>query len=81
MLTTVDNPWSPFMNFDEWRAYDEASGYHSLALLARVALSSDELSEADEDSAILDAMNEIVRENVSGVHVMVNEFSERFTKV
>lgn len=80
MLTTVDNPWSPFTHFNEWREYDESSGWYTLALLGRVALSSDEMSEADQDLAVLDAMNEIIQENVSGVHVLVTEDSERFRK-
>jgi hypothetical protein len=27
MLTTIDNPFNPFDNWDEWYAYDEAKGY------------------------------------------------------
>lgn len=80
MLTTVDNPWNPFTHFDEWREYDESSGWFTLPLLGRVVISSDELSEADEAAAIADAMDEIIRENVSGVHVLVTEDSERFTR-
>lgn len=37
MLTTIDNPWSPFTNFDEWRAFDENAGYNTLGLLANIA--------------------------------------------
>jgi hypothetical protein len=81
MLTTIDNPWNPFTHWDEWREYDEAAGYYSLALLARVAVSSDELSEADQDLAITEAIKEVVEENVSGVHVAVGPNSERFRKL
>lgn len=80
MLTTLDNPWNPFTHFDEWREYDESSGWHTLALLGRVVVTSDELSEADQELAIDDAMAEIVRENVSGVHILVTEDSERLVR-
>ena len=80
MLTTVDNPYSPFTHWDEWREYDETAGWYTLPLLGRVTLTSDEMSEADQDLAITDAMNEIVRENVSGVHVLVTKDSERFRR-
>lgn len=80
MLTTVDNPWNPFTHFDEWREYDESSGWYTLPLLGRVALTSDEMSEADQDFAITEAMKEIVQENVSGVHVLVTENDIRFSK-
>ncbi|MET0786727.1 MAG: hypothetical protein ABWY25_08490 [Paenisporosarcina sp.] len=67
MLTTVDNPYNPFINYDEWYAYDSMKGYHSPELLARVVISSDELSELDQHLAIEQAIDEIVAENVSGV--------------
>lgn len=68
MLTTVDNPFNPFTQFNEWNAYDQALGYHSLALLGRIVITSDELSEADQTLATERAIEEIVRENVSGMH-------------
>lgn len=71
MLTTMDNPFSPVTHFDEWYAWDEAAGYHSLSFLARVVNTSDELSEADQSVAIENAIDEIVRENVLGVYIRV----------
>lgn len=68
MLTTVDNPFDPFTEWQAWYTFDEAHGYHTTALLARVVKSSDELSEADQSQAIEDAIDEIVDLNVSGVH-------------
>lgn len=68
MLTTIDNPYDPFTHFDEWYEFDEASGYHSTALLARTAITSDELSETDQELAYLSAIETIVTENVSGIH-------------
>lgn len=73
MLTTVDNPWNPVTHFQEWQAWDQAAGYHTLALLGRIVVTSDELSEADEADATEVAMQEIVRENVSGMHRLVME--------
>jgi uncharacterized Fe-S cluster-containing protein len=71
MLTTVDNPFNPFTHFDEWRVWDESHGYHTLALQARVLVTSDELSESDQDVALENAIDEVVRENVSGMHKKV----------
>ncbi len=68
MLTTTDNPFDPFTQYDEWNAYDVAAGHHTSSLLARIVKSSHELSEADQSLAIELAIDEIVRENVSGVH-------------
>lgn len=71
MLTTTDNPYDPFDDYDDWYAYDNRLGYHSPALLARVAVVSDELSESDHVTAINAAIDEIVSENVSGMHSKV----------
>jgi hypothetical protein len=67
MLTTVDNPFDPFTQFDEWLAYDTKMGYHSASFLDRIAKVSHELSAPDQQIAIQDAIDEIISENVSGM--------------
>lgn len=73
MLTTVDNPYNPFTEFDEWYRFDTSAGYNTVGLLARVVRTSDELSDAQQSTAIEDAIDEIVTENVSGMHKKVTE--------
>lgn len=68
MLTTVDNPFNPFNQYDEWLAYDEGHAYHTNSLLARIVLSSEELSEADQNVARENAIDEIILENVLGIY-------------
>lgn len=67
MLTTTDNPFNPFTDYDEWYAFDERHGYHSTQMLARICVTSHELSEADEIVASNNAVIEIVQENVLGL--------------
>ena len=68
MLSTIDNPWNPFTHYEEWYAFDALLGYHTPALLARVTVSSNELSDYDQELDIMRAIDEIVSENVSGMH-------------
>ena len=68
MLTTVDNPYSPFDSYDEWYRWDMANGYNTPGLLARVAKVSLELSDADISVEIENAIDEIVSENVLGLY-------------
>lgn len=68
MLTTVDNPFNPHTQFDQWYAYDRMLGHHTTQFLARIARTSDDLSDADEHAAIEAAIDEIVRENVTGLY-------------
>lgn len=72
MLTTVDNPFDPFTQFDEWNAFDQQRGYNSLSLLARIANVSDDLSEPDYNLEIEHAIDEIVEINASGLHKKVS---------
>jgi hypothetical protein len=71
MLTTVDNPNDPYTHWDEWDRWDQDAGYHTTALLGRVVLNSLDLSEPDQNQAYEDAMLQIVTENVSGMHKLV----------
>lgn len=73
MLTTIDNPYNPFLQFDEWFAFDESKGYHTCAYLARIAKTSDELSEEDESIAIESAIDEIVNLNILGIYRKVTK--------
>lgn len=61
MLTTIDNPFNPFTQYDEWLAFDEEKGYYTNNYLARIANTSFELSESEENEEIDNAINEIVR--------------------
>jgi len=67
MLTTVDNPYNPFTEFDVWLAFDMRKGYNTSAFLARIAMVPDDLPDAYQSLAIQNAIDEIVQENVSGM--------------
>ena len=68
MLTTTDNPFNPFTHFDQWYAFDVSKGYHSCSYLARIVVSSDELSELDQTQANEEAIDEIVKMNTLGLY-------------
>ncbi len=71
MLTTVDNPFDPFTEYDAWLSYDHQLGYFTNEYLARVATTSDDLAETEQDDDIEQAIDEIVRENILGVYKKV----------
>lgn len=68
MLTTIDNPWNPFTNYSEWYAWDHDHGYDTTGYLARIAKVSNDLSDADYEQAITQAIDEIVQLNVNGLY-------------
>ena len=60
LVTTTDNPFNPFTQYDQWAAYDEVEcGYFTMSYLARIAATSTSFSEAEMDRAIEDACDEI----------------------
>lgn len=73
MLSTSDNPWNPWTNFKEWNAYDMQAGHHTLAYLARVTVSSEELSQPDQDLDVEHAIEEIIRIHDGELYVAVPE--------
>lgn len=73
MLTTIDNPYNPFVQFDEWKAFDEQKGYFTCEYLGRIAKTSHELSDEDNDIAIEEAINDILFYNVLGIYIKVTE--------
>ena len=75
MLTTIDNPFDPFTQYEDWYGYDVAKGYHTCDYLARITRTSDDLSEDDEDQAIDQAIDEIVSLNVLGIYRKVSKDS------
>lgn len=76
MVTTVDNPYNPFTQSDEWYAFDTSHGYNTASYLARLVRTSDELSDSDHNDAVNSAVEEIVRENVLGIYKLVTNSSE-----
>jgi hypothetical protein len=78
MITTLDNPYNPFTQYEEWLALDEARGYYSAPLLARYVYTSDELSEEDQHQAILQGIDELIKENPYGMYrkVTPSDYSE-----
>lgn len=60
MLNTIDNPYDPFEDFDSWYEYDIRKGYYSCGLLARIAKTSDDLSDLDNLEEIERAIDEII---------------------
>ena len=70
-LTTEDNPYDPFDEFEEWCKFDVTQGYHTCAYLARVTTTSTDLTEADQVEATNEAIREIIELNLTGNYQVV----------
>lgn len=63
MLSTKDNPFNPFDEFEQWLQFDISHGYHSCNVLADRAITSNgQLSKEEDEQSISDAIDEIIEE-------------------
>lgn len=63
MLTTYDNPFNPFKEFEVWWKTDLLLGHDTCGLLARTALTSPNFSDEVNEKEIDRAMSEICQNN------------------
>lgn len=71
MITTLDNPFDPFTEYDQWFSWDMVAGYNTPGMLDRLLITSDQLSEADQLADREDAINRLVDLNPNGMLVKV----------
>ena len=76
VLTTIDNPYDPFTQPDEWLVYDLDHKYNSNNYLARIANTSNQLSDKENEEEIERAIDEIIKYDFRGIY----EKRERITK-
>lgn len=68
MLTTVDNPFDPFEQFTSWFMFDEEKGYHTCSYLGRIARTSDQLSEEENELENERAIDEILKYDFRNIY-------------
>lgn len=61
MITTDDNPFDPFTQFDEWYKEDIDRGYNTCGKLASITQTSKALSEQTNSDLIEDSIDEMIR--------------------
>lgn len=71
MITTHDNPYDPFSQFDHWFLFDVEKGYDSCGYLARIARVSEGMSEAEKDAEVERAIDEIISLDFLGIYKKV----------
>ena len=74
MLTTIDNPYSPFTEYDRWKAFDTVYGhntYETLAVLGSFGLLQSKLSETEFEQHVNDTMNQLIETDPIGLWIKV----------
>lgn len=61
-VTTVDNPYDPWTQWDDWYFYDLSKGYSTCERLARLSGNLEHLPEEFSDSEINSAIEQLLFE-------------------
>ena len=72
-ITTVDNPYNPFEQFDKWFLFDEEKGYHTTSYLGRIARTSDQLSDEENAKEVERAIDEIIKNDFLNIYKKVKK--------
>ena len=73
MLTTFDNPYSPFTDFDQWYQFDQEHDYGTCEFIARFLFNSDALSDPENDEETERVIDDIVKNDVRQIYRKVRE--------
>ena len=65
MLTTIDNPFDPFTQFQDWYTFDCEKGYYSYNYLDRIVIITNNMNQQQIDQAYEKGMKDIVAFNPS----------------
>ena len=70
-LTTFDNPFDPFEDFNFWLMYDNEKGYNTCGYLDRIANVTDDMSQKEANEEIERAIDEIILYNPLNIYKKV----------
>lgn len=73
LITTKDNPYSPFTRFDEWWNFDFMHEYNTCGLVGRLVITSSDLSDYDYDEAVDIAYAKAIKLSKSQMHEVVKK--------
>lgn len=72
MLSLATNPYNPFTDYQKWKVFDRQEGFDTDGLLARTVSSSSQISFADQDIAVEDAIDSILANpSFDGLYIKV----------
>jgi len=59
-ITTIDNPFDPFDDFNSWFQFDIEKGYYTSSKLARLTNLTDDMSSVEENLEIERAIDRLI---------------------
>ena len=72
LLTTLDNPYNPFVDFTSWYMFDCEKGHNTSSRLARIANFDSEMTQKEREEEMDRAMDLIVRYDLEDIYIKCN---------
>lgn len=72
-LTTFDNPFNPFDDFNQWLSFDKDHGYDSSEKVMRLANLTEEMTDIEENLEIERAIDRIIELDFQNIYKKVSQ--------
>lgn len=80
-LSTIDNPFNPFDDFDNWFLFDCEKGYYSLSRIARLSNTSEDMSDKEEAIATEKAIERLIEIDPLNIYIKVYKNNNSNNKI
>lgn len=70
-ITTIDNPFDPFNNSNDWLMFDIEKGYYTCSKLGRLAKLTPDMTEKEELEEIERAIDRLIKLDPLDVYIKV----------
>ena len=79
-ITTIDNPYNPFDDFEHWLQFDTEKGYYTSSKLGRLTKLKNDMSQAEEDAEIERAIDRLIEIDPLNVYIKIIREGDKETR-
>ena len=69
--TTIDNPFNPFDEFNEWFLFDTEKGYYTSSKLGRLTHLKSDMTQKEENEEVERAVDELISIDPLDIYIKV----------
>ena len=70
-VTTIDNPFNPFDDFNSWFMFDIEKGYYTSSKLARLTNLKDDMTELEENEEVERAVDRLIAIDPLDIYIKI----------